>query len=81
MNSYHKSMKTKVSERGQITLPKALRVKLGLRPGTLIEFTVEGGRLVGTKSEGADGLRSWRGKGKLPGGFLDVDEYLDEVRG
>lgn len=74
-------MKTKISERGQITLPKALRVKLGLRPGTQIEFTVEGGKLIGTKSESADGLRVWRGKGKLPRGISSVDEYLNEVRG
>ena len=30
-------MKTKVSEKGQITIPKAVRLKLGLRPGTVLE--------------------------------------------
>lgn len=74
-------MKTKVSERGQVTLPKTIRTKLGIRPGTVIDFDLVNGKIVGTKKEPEDALRSWRGKGRLPGNFRNVDEYLDEVRG
>ena len=42
-------MKTTVSEKGQVTIPKALRDKLGIRAGQLIDFRAEGGRLVGSK--------------------------------
>ena len=42
-------MKTKVAERGQVTIPKALRRKLGLVPGTVLDFEAEGGRLVAVK--------------------------------
>ena len=42
-------MKTTVSEKGQVTIPKALRDKLGLRVGQVIDFKDEGGRLVGSK--------------------------------
>lgn len=74
-------MKTTVSERGQITLPKAIRTKLGIRPGTIIEFELVQGKIVGTKKEPQDVLRTWRGKGRLPEGIPDVDAYLNEVRG
>ena len=42
-------MKTTVSEKGQITIPKALRDKLGLTPGTVLEFEAAGGQLVARK--------------------------------
>ena len=42
-------MKPIVAERGQVTIPKALRDKLGIVPGTVLEFTAENGRLVATK--------------------------------
>lgn len=42
-------MSTIVAERGQVTIPKALRDKLGIVPGTVLEFTEENGRLVATK--------------------------------
>ncbi|HCX95538.1 MAG TPA: AbrB family transcriptional regulator [Spirochaetaceae bacterium] len=74
-------MKATVSERGQITLPKAIRTKLGIRPGTIIEFVLENDKIIGTKKEPRDALRTWRGKGRLPDGIPDVDAYLDEVRG
>ncbi len=81
MNTYFKSMKTTVSERGQITLPVAIRTKLGIRPGTIIEFEIVGGKIMGTKKEPEDALRTWRGVGRLPKGISDVEAYLDEVRG
>ncbi len=73
-------MKSIVSEKGQITIPKALRDKLGLRPGSILEFQAVEGKLIGVKSEQADPLRKWLGKGRLPGG-LDVDAYLERIRG
>lgn len=38
-----------VSEKGQVTIPKALRDRLGIRPGQVLEFDEEQGRLVATK--------------------------------
>jgi antitoxin PrlF len=42
-------MKTVVSEKGQITIPKPLRVRMGLRKGEVLEVREERGRLVMTK--------------------------------
>jgi AbrB family looped-hinge helix DNA binding protein len=72
-------MKSLVSEKGQVTIPKILRDRLGLRPGTALDFQAEGGRLVATKADTADVFRKWRGKGRLPEG-LTVDAYLKRVR-
>lgn len=79
-NDYHSSMKSAVSEKGQVTIPKTVRERLGLRPGTLIEFRAENGRLVGTKSIPVDAFRKWRGCGRLPGKST-VDEYIARARG
>lgn len=73
-------MKSTVSEKGQVTIPKAIRERLGLRAGSVVEFQAIGGKLVGVKSEAADPFRKWLGKGRLPDG-LDVDSYLERIRG
>ena len=78
--SYLESMKSCISEKGQVTIPKQLRRKLGLKPGTVVEFDTEGGRLIGIKSVDGDPVGKWRGRGHLPGG-IRVDDYLDSVRG
>jgi antitoxin PrlF len=43
-------MKAVVSEKGQVTIPKRLRERLGIRPGQLLEFKEEGGNLVARKA-------------------------------
>jgi antitoxin PrlF len=73
-------MKAIVSEKGQVTVPKACRDRLGLRPGTVLDFEAIGGKLVGSKRVSDDVFRKWRGKCRLPGG-VDVDAYLTRVRG
>jgi len=39
-------MQTKLSTKGQVVLPSAIRRKLGLRAGDPLEASVEGGRIV-----------------------------------
>lgn len=72
-------MKAIVSEKGQITIPKAVRDRLGIVPGTVLEIESAEGKLVAIKSEPADPFVKWRGAGKLPGGAT-VDEYLNRIR-
>jgi antitoxin PrlF len=79
-NYYAESMKAIVSEKGQVTIPKAVRSKLGIKTGTVLDFAADNGRLVAVKQEQGDAFDRWKGRGRIPGG-LTVDEYLAEVRG
>lgn len=79
-NSYVGSMKTVVSEKGQITIPKAVRDRLGIVPGTILEVESVAGKIVAVKQQSQDVFAKWRGKARLPADDT-VDEYLDRVRG
>ena len=72
-------MKTIVSEKGQITIPKHLRVRLGLKPGTVLLFTAQKGKLGAEKKTGNDVFSKWQGKGHLPFGKT-ADDYLKAIR-
>jgi len=43
-------MKAIVAERGQVTIPKALRERLGIAPKTVLDFHEENGKLVAVKA-------------------------------
>ena len=70
-------MDATVAERGQITLPKAVRDALGLTKGTKLKVEVEGGRIILRKDAG-DALA--RGRIKLPPG-VTTDDVMRELRG
>ena len=72
-------MKTTVSEKGQITIPKRLRDRLGLRPGTILDFEEADGRLVGRKIIPADHLDALVGIVPSPAGGTDA--LIRELRG
>ena len=43
-------MLSTVSEKGQITVPKPLRERLGIHPGDRLELVEDAGRLIATKA-------------------------------
>lgn len=71
-------MKTTVSEKGQITIPKPLRVRLGLRKGQVLELREEKGKLVLSKSDARDAIDELYGILKLG---RSTDEIIDDLRG
>ena len=71
-------MNTRVSEKGQITIPKALREKLGIRPGQALEIRAERGRLVAFKSSTLDPVERVCGILKLR---RSADKLVEELRG
>jgi antitoxin PrlF len=71
-------MKSVVSERGQVTIPKALRDRLGIRAGEVLDFEEDHGRLVGRKVAGGDPVDAVYGVIRLPGG---TDAFIADLRG
>jgi AbrB family looped-hinge helix DNA binding protein len=71
-------MKSRVSERGQITIPKRLRERLGILPGQVLEFEADHGRLVATKVAARDPVDAVYG---MLGEKGSTDEFVDEIRG
>lgn len=69
---------TRVSERGQVTIPKQVRDRLGIRPGQVLTVREERGRVVMSKAVVEDPLESVTG-------ILDLgrstDELLEAMRG
>ena len=70
-------MKTTVSEKGQVTIPKALRDRLGLQAGTTLDFQDEDGRLVAVKVLG-DSITSVFGILKSK---RSTDQIVEDLRG
>ncbi len=76
--SYLRNMKSRVTERGQVTIPKKLRDRLGIRPGQTVDFRQEEGQIVLTKGASADPLDAWFGVLSEP---RPTDALVDELRG
>jgi antitoxin PrlF len=71
-------MHATVAERGQVTVPKRLRERLGVGPHTVLDFREENGRLVAEKVEPRDPVGAVLGCLKLG---RPVDRFVAEMRG
>ncbi len=71
-------MNAVVSEKGQVTIPKPLRDRLGLEPGQVLDFREEDGRLVAVKLPREDPVASVFGIVELG---CRTDEIMEELRG
>lgn len=72
-------MDATVAERGQITLPKAVRDALGLVKGSQLNVELVGGTIVLRKNVD-DAISRLRGRFKLPPG-VSSDDVMRELRG
>lgn len=70
-------MKAVVAERGQVTIPKPLRDRLGIRPGTALEFTTKDGTLLARKVQ-TDPVSQVFG---CLGARIDTDLFMRGLRG
>ena len=61
-----------------MTIPKGLRERLGVKPGTVLEFSEEDGRLVAVKSGSADPVSEVYG---CLGKKIDTDAVMAQLRG
>ena len=71
-------MKATVSEKGQVTIPKPLRQRLGIKAGQVLEFSEEKGRLIAKKAGTGDPVSSVTGVIKTG---LTTNQMMKLLRG
>ena len=70
----------RVSERGQITIPKHLRDRFGMTQDVEVEITpTEQGLLIQKRTAALHPVD--RVAGVLDGADFDIDKYIEEIRG
>jgi len=67
----------RVTSKGQVTIPKAVRERLGLRPGEEIAFDERDGAVLISKVVTRSPFDAWLGYLREK----DVDEAVEELRG
>ena len=67
-----------VTQKGQVTIPKDIREKLGIKPGNSVRFRVIGGKCVVEKEVKEKKIDKWTGYLK---GKKRTDELIKELRG
>lgn len=72
--------KTRVTSKGQVTVPKEVRERLGLRPGDELEFIEENGVYRLRKRVDPQVFKKYRGYLKELAG-RDSDDLVREMRG
>jgi len=76
-------MSSRVTSKGQVTVPKEIRDKLGIWSETEVEFEIAGDQVIMRKVRDRDGrgealIRKMRGKGTVK---MSTDEIMKMTRG
>ena len=71
-----------LSSKGQITIPREIRSRLGLSAGDRVEFVVEGGQTVIRPSRAnTNPFEEYAGiLGTFPGGVEEINAWLRDLR-
>lgn len=68
----------RITSKGQVTIPQAIREKAGLLPDTEVEFEITGGKVV-LKPIGRRTTRAARAIGRLRGTLKHVRMSTDQI--
>lgn len=77
----------RVTEKGQVTIPKDIRDRLDIKPGSDVEFVVaEEGVMLVKNGDAADAFKDFDAWARSVQGTFDTagmtaDEYVDWLRG
>jgi AbrB family looped-hinge helix DNA binding protein len=76
------TMATAVTSKGQVTIPKPIRDRLGIEPGNLVNFELApDGRVVLVKVDGARRVSRFEALRGRAGAGLSTDEIMALTRG
>ncbi len=71
---------SKITKKGQITIPKEIRNKFGFLPGTDVDIIAEGNEAYIVKARRKNIFLQWLGRGKQRE-KNDIDFLVDKLRG
>ncbi len=73
---------SRISSKGQVTIPQEVRLRLGLQEGDRVEFVVEGERTLIRPARQADNPfeRYVGALGTFPGGVEEINAWVAELR-
>lgn len=71
-------MTSTVGERGQVTIPKEIRERFGIRPGDRVRFSIEDDQILLLRELSTDPLQQLVG---LVSDGRRTDEVMDALRG
>jgi antitoxin PrlF len=71
-----------LTSKGQVTIPKEVRLRLGLKEGERVEFVAEGDRTIIRPAQGPENpfLKYVGILGSFPGGIPEINEWIAEMR-
>jgi antitoxin PrlF len=71
-----------ISTKGQVTVPKKVRTRLGLRVGDRVEFVVRGkDTLIRPVRRDGNPFEKYAGAlGTFPGGIAEINEWVRSLR-
>ena len=68
----------RITSKGQVTIPQAIREKAGLLPNTEVEFEMKGGRVF-LRPSGKPGARAQSAIGRLRGTLKHIRMSTDQI--
>ncbi|HEV2233843.1 MAG TPA: AbrB/MazE/SpoVT family DNA-binding domain-containing protein [Terriglobia bacterium] len=74
----------KIGERGQVTIPREIRDRFGLKPETDVQFRVVKDLLILQKAPAKLKLDKWKGRCRKAFarlGYKSADEFIEDARG
>jgi antitoxin PrlF len=75
-------MATTVTSKGQVTIPKPVRDRLGIVPGSAVDFRMEAdGKITLRKVDGAEPKSRFEALRGIAGPGLSTDELMAMLRG
>ena len=71
---------TRITSKGQITIPQDIRTKFGFLPGMEVDVIAEGNKALIVKSRRENRFMNWLGRGKQRS-KMEIDQMVEEIRG